>query len=407
MIQGHSLHQGSFGDQPLCTPSRPRHQWRSTEIVALYGEQMKDFVNHKRLVPPPSPDEVLGLVESGKWNSVVRRLDFIFSDRLLEKRWNELQPTKSSSRAQKLQEAIDRPESLRLSDAEQAVLRMLHTLEAEGYDPAHPSDKSLSLVKGHAAELDRDLDSRFKRGGRWSYRVLGAASLLSAEASMQESLQPCGVAVLREAQNRGLPRIMFPSHHVLGGDAVALIADFCSRQKILRGNIRCDRRACDMPNPDVFLISKDSPNNWLDPMRALYEQATARAGAVLIVEDELLVRDQDYQQVDVRGFITQAYQGRHELLFAQDYEEALYYMSSRPIAAVGSDLYMPEHFGSGSSGVSNHLNQKRLGNTIVHEILDSFLSEGTVDQLLAEARRSDFKIYDAFRAELGKLITIE
>jgi hypothetical protein len=364
---------------------------------------MKEFVNHERLVPPPTPDEVLGLVESGKWDSVLRRLDFICSRRVLEVRWKELRPGESF----KLQEALHHPEDLQLSDAEQGIVRMLHTLDAEGYDPAHPSDKALSLVEGYSAELDRDLDSRFKRGGRRSYRLRGAASLLSAEASMQESLQPCGVAVLREARNRDIPRIMFPSHHVLGGDAVALIADFCSRQGILQGSIRCDRREYDMPDPDVFLISKDSPNNWVDPMRALYECARDRSGAVLIVEDELFVRDQDYQQIDVRRYITQAYEGEHELLFAQDFEEALQYMTTRQVAAVGSDLYMPEHLRTCSSGVLNHLNQKGLGNSIVHEILDSFLSEGTVDRLLEESRRSDFRIYDSFRLELEKLITIE
>jgi hypothetical protein len=162
-----------------------------------------------------------------------------------------------------------------------------------------------------------------------------------------------------------------------------------------------------MADPDVFLISKDSPNNWVDPMRALYECARDRSGAVLIVEDELFVRDQDYQQIDVRRYITQAYEGEHELLFAQYFEEALQYMTTRQVAAVGSDLYMPEHLRTCSSGVLNHLNQKGLGNSIVHEILDSFLSEGTVDRLLEESRRSDFRIYDSFRLELEKLITIE
>jgi hypothetical protein len=199
---------------------------------------------------------------------------------------------------------------------------------------------------------------------------------------------------------------MFPSHHVVGGDAVELIADFCSRNYILNGNISCDRDIYDMSNPDIFLLSKGSPYNWKRPIKALSELAAGRSGDILIVEDELHSYDHEGQPLDIEAFITAAYEGQATLRFARDYREALDIMESHSIAAVGSDLYIPEKTGTCARGDLNELGQKSLGNRLVHRILDEFLSESLVEVLLMEARRMEMNIYQQMRSELPKLIAL-
>jgi hypothetical protein len=284
---------------------------------------------------------------------------------------------------------------------------MLYLLATEGLDSFHPSPRAIDLVRKHAHALDHDLDSRFYKGGKLSYRVRGAASLLSAEASLPEELQPCGIAVLEAARSRNIPRIMFPSHHAVGGDAVELIADFCTRHGILGGNISCDRMVYDMPQPDIFLISKDEPENWRRPMTALCELASGHSGDILIVEDELHPCNQNGQPVDVEAIIT-AVRGELPctLHFARDYTEALDIMNSHLIAAVGSDLYIPEKAGTCARGGLTDLRHKDLGNRLVHRVLDEFLAKETVEELLLEARRLEMTIYQSMRSELHKIVTL-
>ncbi len=359
------------------------------QLEEQYTQSLIDYRRGAKKSPPPTPEEVFDLVETGKWETAVRRLDFIFSCRVLEKRWSDSRPGIHARIIDKLPEAVEHPEHLRLSTAEHAVSRMMYMLTTEGLDSFHPTDKALNLVKEYAHVLDQNLDPRFCKGGRWSYRVWGAASLLSAEASLQEELQPCGIAVLEAARARNLPRIMFPSHHVVGGDAVELIADFCTRHGILGGNILCDRMIYDMPKPDIFLISKDLTDNWEKPIRTLCELASGRSGDILIVEDELRSRNQDGALIDIEAFITAACEGKSTLRFARDYGEALEIMNSHQIAAVGSDLYIPEKTGACARGDLNELGQKSLGNRLVHLVLDEFLSKNTVDDLLLKARRME------------------
>ncbi len=404
MTQINTSDDPSFGSDSLRIPSAPSLKWSSMQLEDQYVQCLTDYRSGAKQYPPPTPEEVFGLVETGRWETAVRRLDFIFSCRLLEKRWSDSHPGVAARMLDKLQEAVDHPERLRLSKAEHAVCRMLYMLVTEGLDSFHPNDKALNLVKEYAHVLDENLDPRFSKGGRWSYRVWGAASLLSAQASLQEALQPGGIAVLEAARAKGIPRIMFPSHHVVGGDAVELIAEFCTRHGILRGNILCDRMIYDMPNPDIFLLSKDLPDNWRKPIKALCELAAGRSGDILIVEDELRSRNQDGNPINIEAFITAAYEGQGTLLFARDYREALDIMNSQQVAAVGSDLYIPEKTGTCARGDLNELGQKGLGNRLVHRILDEFLSQDTVDDLLLKARRMEMSIYQRMRSELSKVI---
>lgn len=406
MSQINTFEDPSFGSGPLKIPPAPSLRWSTAQLEERYVQGLIDYKRGATQSVPPTPGEVLDLVEIGKWETAVRRLDFIFSCRLLDKRWSDSHPGASARMPDKLQEAVEHPEHLHLSAPEHAVARMLYMLASEGLDSFHPNENALKLVKEYAEVLDQSLDPRFNKGGRWSYRVWGAASLLSAEASLLEALQPCGIAVLEAARAKGIPRIMFPSHHVVGGDAVELIADFCTRHGILGGNISCDRMIYDMPKPDIFLISKDHPGNWKKPIRALCELASDRSGDILIVEDELRPRNQYGEPIDIKAFITAAYEGPSTLRFACDYEEALEIMNAHQIAAVGSDLYIPEKTGTCARGDLSELSQKGLGNHLVHRILGEFLSRDTVDDLLLEARLMEISVYQSMRSELAKLIAL-
>ena len=377
--------------------------WPSDDTQASYSEALHRFecASGNR---PGTPNEIASLIQSGHFEEAVRGLSFIISSSELSRRLSTQGGTAKLSFYNALEQIVTGQLSVDLSPAERSVVTMLHALRVTGLDSAtHPSDRVLELVAPFAAQLNADLDPRHETDTvSWSYRMTGAASLIAAQASKIPAAQPCGVQILKMAQDLGIPRIMITSHHSLGGDAVPLIAEHCAREQLLNGQVSCARLGYETPNPDIFWVFKEDPQAWLNCFERLASKCVKGGHYIVLVEDTLGPLSDDPLSIPVEDVIRQAYQrcshfAYNPLTIVSDGEEAIHAITNLPVGGVVTDLFIPTRQGS---------LDKSCGEATVREVLAPYLTTAQIDHLLCAARAMEGEVASVMERELHKLLQV-
>ena len=375
--------------------------WTNTSIRERYVDACASFErNHANR--PVAPRELTALVSSGHFEEALRGLSFIIRPSDVVRRAYEMPGGETLTYNQAIDGVLQGTLAIPLSDAERAVVSMMRALRTIGLDSAtHPGDRAIDLVTPFVSRLNQDLDSRYSNGNdSLSYRVLGAASLIAAQASRLPAAQPCGVQILRAAQERGIPRVMITSHHSLGGDAVPLIAEHCAREGLLSGEVTCQRLGYTSKSPDIFWVFKESPEAWLECFERLAQLHIPAGTYILVVEDTLGPLSDDPLALPVEQIIVNAHKQCaafqfNPLTIAADEEEALRLLETLPIGGVMTDLFIP---------TAHESLDKSCGEATVREVLLPYLEHSEIDALLTAAQRVEREVAAIMEREAAALI---
>jgi len=353
---------------------------------------------------PLTPHEFAALVQQGHFEQAVRGLGFIISSWDIQQRLSHVPPAQRPSFDEALSAASTNRSPIPLSPAERSVVKMMHALRSIGLDSStHAGDRAIEIIAPFADRLNANASPKYgSTEGIYSYRVLGAASLVAAETNRLAAAQPCGVQILRAAQERDLPRTLITSHHSLGGDAVPLIAEHCSREGLLAGEVSCQRLGFSSRCPDIFWVFKEDPAAWLEGFDALASQCQGRHGALLVVEDTLGTLSDDSAAVPVEDVIRQSHSlcagfSNSPLIIARDEEDALHAMESMPLVGVVTDLFIPTRIGS---------LDKSCGEATVREVLLPYLEHSEIDHLLRQGRAIEQQVASIIEQEFATLLNL-
>ncbi len=377
--------------------------WADPSLNARYHSSLQEY-RHGNGRRPLTPREAASLVQTGHFEETIRGLSFIINQWDLHKRLAPVAQQQNLSFADTLDRVIAKGLPVTLSTAERSVATMIHALRVLGLDSAtHPGDRAVELLLPFADRLNQSLCSRFGASSEhYTYRVLGAASLIAAETSRLPEAQPCGVQILRAAFERNIPRVMITSHHSLGGDAVPLIAEHCAREGLLTGDVSCSRLGFNSTSADIFWVYKELPEAWLDALHGLAQRGAGGPGHLLIVEDTLGPVSDDSSSTAIEDIIRQAHAdcphfSANPLILARDEEEALRAIESTPLVGVVTDLFIPTQVGSFD---------KSCGEATVREVLLPYLEHSEIDFLLRAGRAIEGEVAAIMEREVERLISL-
>lgn len=377
-------------------------RWASPLISAKFDEALLRCLGDDS-ARPLTPAELIGLVQTGHFQEAAYGLGFIIRPHELRARWLSLHPDDTAPSVETLTRVAASTTDLPLSQAERSVIAMLHAITTTGLDSSmHPSERALDLLRPYIDKLNVDLVPSFGSGqNEYSYRVLGAASLLAAQTSKIASAQPCGVQILRAAYKYGYPCLLITSHHSLGGDAVPLIAEHCKREGLLNGEISSPRLGFVSEHPDIFWIHKEDVNAWRDGFERLAELELKLGHSILVVEDSLGTVFNG-RALSIEDTIRTAHEQcpslrLNPLIIVRDCDAALATLRSTPIAGVMTDLFIPTTYDSPD---------KSCGEVTVREVLGRFLLGSEIDTLLCEGRCIESQIEELMEHELELLLQL-
>ncbi len=375
--------------------------WSSPSLCELF-ERAIARASELGAPPPLAPRELAACVERGSFEEAVRGLSFILSPSEICRRVAEESGLPSMPLDTALERVVSGAFRGDMTSAERSVATMLHAVRVLGLDSEmHPGDKALDLVAPFAERLNVDLDPHFHGGGALSYRVLGAASLVAAQASLMPAAQPCGIQILRMAHALGIPRLMVTSHHSLGGDAVPLIAEHCAREGLLNGEISCPRLGYASANPEIFWMMKESPEEWLQCFTRLADLGVRGGSYILVVEDSLGLAGQGRDAPAIQDVIWDAYRrcerlALNPLTIASNSSEAQGILGSLPVGGLLTDLFIPTEAGG---------TDKACGEASVHEVLGPYLREDEIAGLLRAGRAAEGSVAEIMERETIALLT--
>lgn len=378
--------------------------WRSPALQQRFEQAQQSHASGEA-IRPLLPAEAAALLVDCRYEEVVRGLSFILSGRDLLRAIQQSNPPRHSAFNDCLSDLVAGRIATPLSPAQLSVARMVHALRVLGLDSAtHAGDRAISMVQPYREKLENGIPEHLQTSGNTlSHRVVGAASLIAAQASRDPAAQPCGVQIARAARERRLPCIMVSSHHALGGDAVPLIAEHCAREGLLNGEVSCQRLGFTSNRAHIFWVFKQDPLAWRECFERLGAMTTAATGHVLIVQDTLSSLSDDLLPFPIDEVIRAAHSQsptlcNKPLMVAQDKEQAMEAMASFPIAAVATDLFMPTRAGS---------QDKSCGEATVREVLMPYLQHSDIDLLLTAAQAAEDEVASVMSRELAALIMME
>jgi hypothetical protein len=387
----------------LSTEHASLSAWSSPTLNHRFEAGHKEHL-HGDARRPLAPHEFAALVQQGHFEQAVRGLGFIINSWDVQQRLSLLPGVERPCFDDALKAVSLNNSPVPLSPAERSVVKMMHALRNIGLDSStHAGDRAVGLIAPYADRLNANASPRYgTTEGLYSYRVLGAASLVAAETNRLAAAQPCGVQILRAAQERGLPRILITSHHSLGGDAVPLIAEHCFREGLLAGEVSCQRLGFSARCPDIFWIFKEDPAAWLEGFDALASQCHGHHGNLLVVEDTLGVLSDEIAAVPVEEVIRQAHSQcaglrNSPLIIARDEEDALHAMENMPLVGIVTDLFIPTRLGSFD---------KSCGEATVREVLLPYLEHSEIDQLLRDGRTIEQEVAAIIEREFATLLSL-
>lgn len=398
MISQHS----SFAKESLLNrPVEGRHSWHCTELKELFDKAKFNHSEGNGIRPIP-PSEAISLVVDGKYEEAVRGLSFILNGHDLLRATQKIAGAPFNEALEKIARGnID----VSLTRGQISVARMVHAMRVLGLDSStHAGDRAIELVLPYRTRLEAGLSQRSTTtDSQFSQRLIGVASLLAAQASRDPSAQPCGVQVVRAAREKEIPCLMISSHHALGGDAVPLIAEHCSREGLLNGEISCQRLGFTNTAADTFWIFKQDPQAWTECFNRLGEVAADRSGGVLVVQDTVGAFSDDLLPFPIQEVIRATYLEcpslrNKPLTIVPDKEQALAALESLPFAAVATDLFMPTCAGS---------RDKSCGAATVREVLLPYLDHRNIDHLLYSAQAAEEEVSAIVTRELAELLTMQ
>ena len=401
MISQRTAHRSNSVD---LSQNQVQAGWRSQSIQARFEKAQLAYASGSGIRPLP-PRDALSLLVDCRYEEVVRGLGFILNGAELRAAVQKLNPSAARTFNDSLTELAGANGNAELSPAQLCVARMVHALRVLGLDSAtHAGDRAISLVEPYAHLLEHGLSAELQRSaGALSHRVVGAASLIAAQAHRDPAAQPCGVQIVRAARERGLPCIMVSSHHALGGDAVPLVAEHCAREGLLNGEISSQRLGLTAQDAHIFWFFKQDPLNWQECFHQLGTMAERNAGHVLVVQDTLSSISDDLLPFPIEALIREAHAkcnalSSKPLIIVPDKEQAMEALDSMPIAAVATDLFVPTKLGS---------LDKSCGEATVREVLAPFLDESQIENLLRDAQSVEDEVATVMSQEIAALLLME
>lgn len=402
MISQRTAHRSNSVD---LSQNQVQAGWRSQSIQERFEKAQLAHASGSGIRPLP-PRDALSLLVDCRYEEVVRGLGFILSGAELRAAAQKLNPSAAARTFnESLTELTTAKSNKELSPAQLCVARMVHALRVLGLDSAtHAGDRAISLVEPYAHLLEHGLSVELQRSaGTLSHRVVGAASLIAAQAHRDPAAQPCGVQIVRAARERGLPCIMVSSHHALGGDAVPLVAEHCAREGLLNGEISCQRLGLTPQDAHIFWFFKQDPLNWQECFHQLGAIAVHSSGHLLVVQDTLSSLSDDLLPFPIEDLIREAHAKCHALsskplIIVPDKEQAMEALDSLPIAAVATDLFVPTKLGS---------LDKSCGEATVREVLAPFLDEDQINGLLRDAQSVEDEVATVMSQEIAALLLME
>ncbi len=393
-----SLELTSKEQHPNClTAHLPAHgpEWSSSSINQLFESALKHPDPEH---PPLCQHTIARLIEDGNFEAIIDGLQYILTRANLVDMWKltygERLPAETI-----LERIIPTPTLLPLTPAQHAVATMMHALHSIGLDSGwHPSERALEILEPYSSQLDRDL---IIPKSAYSFRLVGAASLIAAQTNLNESAAPSGITVLRVASEAEVPAVMVTAHHSLGGDAVPLVAEYTRSENILNGKVWCNRDATNPADADIFWTSKYLTESWTVACHRLAEKGLARGSVLAIVEDF----GQNPFDTPAKREINQAMmQGieaspLRELVVhvVRDEQQAKALLSQGNVAAVITDLFLPMRAGS---------HAKDSGERETRQILRRFLDDSQIDSIISKARSMECVVGAVFKREFDRLLTL-
>ncbi len=390
--------QLDLDEAPLNRLSAVDRGWSSPELQDLFRKAQARHSEGKGLRPLP-PNEATTLIVEGRYEEAVRGLSFILSGRELLR---ATQRVVGSSFNEALEKIAGGSVDVSFSRGQLCVARMVHAIRVLGLDSAtHAGDRAIGLVQPHRSQLERGLPTAHSSSvAGLSHRLIGAASLIAAQASRDASAQPCGLQVVRAARERELPCILISSHHALGGDAVPLIAEHCAKEGLLNGAVSCQRLGFTNIAADIFWVFKQDPTAWTECFNRLGDLAVGRPGGLLIVQDTVGSFSDDLLPFPIEDVIREAHLKNSALrdmplCVVPDKEQAMAALESSTWAAVATDLFMPTCTGS---------TNKSCGEATVREVLLQYLEHDDIDLLLGKAQAAEEEVSAIVNRELAELL---
>lgn len=383
---------------PLNRLSGAALSWNCREIQELFLEAQRRHSGGLGLRPLP-PNEATALIVDGKYDEAVRGLSFILSGLDLLR---ATQRIPGSSFNEALARIADGSVDVSFSRSQLCVARMVHAIRVLGLDSStHAGDRAISLVQPYQSRLEQGLAAKYcSSQATLSHRLIGAASLIAAQASRDPSAQPCGVQVVRAARERSMPCIMISSHHALGGDAVPLIAEHCAKEGLLNGKVSCQRLGFTNSAADIFWVLKQYPTAWVECFNRLGDLAAGRQGGLLVVQDTVGSFSDDLLPFPIEDVIRDVHRTNialrdKPLCIVPDREQAMAALDSASWAAVATDLFMPTCTGS---------TDKSCGEATVREVLLPYIEHSDIDLLLRTAQTVEEEVYAIVHRELAELL---
>lgn len=212
----------------------------------------------------------------------------------------------------------------------------------------------------------------------------GLSELAFIITDPQEDLQPLGLKIYRDAQQKGIQTIIFSTDHAVGKDAVKAIATELT-QEVIPG----------YTDQDVLVAGKIGADHWLDAFQRITEKCGKNHGRFLIVEDNLehhngfgsVATPHNGGIIIPRGGATirqtiesvRANCGYEnmEIDYARDYDEAQVKMEETQYEGVITDCFFPKHTDS---------MDKQLGNEVVNDVLRKKFGSERASEILAKAQ---------------------
>jgi hypothetical protein len=341
---------------------------------------------------------IAALIEDGNFEAVIDGLRYILSESSLVEMWKANYSERLSAESI-LERIIPNPNLLPLTSAQRSVATMMHALHSIGLDSSwHASERALDILRPYATRLDLGLTVP---PSAYSFRLVGAASLIAAQTNLHESASPSGLTVLRAASAAAVPAVMVTAHHLLGGDAVPLVAEYAKGEGILNGKVWCDRDLTNPSDADIFWTSKYSPEPWTLACERLADKGLARGSRLAVVEDfgqnpfDTPLKREIHQAM-MRG-IEASPLGNHIVHVVRDEQQAIALLNEGDVAGIMTDLFLPMRVGS---------HAKHSGERETRRILERFLDAADVDKVLSEARARECVVGAIFKREFERLLSL-
>lgn len=379
-------------NQQADAASLPISSWTSDSLSFLYEKSKAEH----RTIPPLPPAEVAELIQKGEFERAVHGLGFILREGHVQILWTRTFPDEPLPTNAILDRIVHTPNLLRLTEPQTIVARMMHAAMSDGLHSSwHPSAKVFALLKPFFAQLAHEDPIDSHTPDSISDRVRGAASLIAAEASLRESTQPGGKAVLRAARHHGVPAVLFAAHHAYGGNAVPLVTEYCARNGTLNGNIWCPEFGYRASNADtIWGFEKDS-HSWTKCFDRIAERKPNSKGTIIVAEPH--AETQAIRNLVQVSFQESTLRAGCDLVIATDAAHAIRDLQRENITGVVTDLLMP---------LRSDSHTKSFGDHMVQDILEPWIPKADTQELLRKAREIEINTRDTLQKLFERLLAL-